>query len=394
MAKPQGLRTLYLDKAWFSCRAGAYDNWEWRSGDSSSVSLTPSFNNYLCWEMNEWIRRDIWDAVYLDECYEHPARNLEAGFSVRLPDGSEQPGVTNFRFRELMKRWRTIFVQSGKEPFLISHLTGSWQYHGVVFCDSYLDGENHPIVSLNSRDWIDSTSRPQFEMVQNARLWGVSSFYMPFVSEGGFGNKMKSQFPRWQWRMARQAQSQFAHYETSTVYEGQGSQVYKSYWNDVLGWGAGTVSAASFHPYWDNAKAVQVEGQGGDVLVSYYKGDGRILLIASNRRKTDQTMRIALDLAALGLKANPSATARDSSFDPPSGEDYLGSKAVQEEARKMFESGGTIALGEEPDDKLLDAELEGPDELKARAEQWTARLEGNVLVLPVRARDFRLVAIE
>ena len=101
-----------------------------------------------------------------------------------------------------------------------------------------------------------------------------------------------------------------------------------------------------------------------------------------------------MDLAALGLKANPSATARDSSFDPPSGEDYLGSKAVQEEARKMFESGGTIALGEEPDDKLLDAVLEGPDELKARAEQWTARLEGNVLVLPVRARDFRLVAIE
>ncbi len=114
--KPVGYRTLYLSKAWFSCRAGAYDNWEWRSGGSSAVSLTPWFVNYLCWEMNEWIGRGIWNAIYLDECYEHPARNLEAGLSVRLPDGSEQPGVTNFQFRALMKRWRGIFHAHGKQP--------------------------------------------------------------------------------------------------------------------------------------------------------------------------------------------------------------------------------------------------------------------------------------
>ena len=52
----------------------------------SEVSLTPYFNNYLCWEMNEWIGGNIWDAIYLDECYEEPMRNLEAGFSVRLPE--------------------------------------------------------------------------------------------------------------------------------------------------------------------------------------------------------------------------------------------------------------------------------------------------------------------
>jgi hypothetical protein len=216
---------------------------------------------------------------------------------------------------------------------------------------------------------------------------------MPFIAEGGFFDKQKSQFLRWQWRQARQAQSQFAHYETSTVYEGQGSQVYKAYWKDALGWGADSADA-SFHPYWANGQFLKAEGQGGDTLVSFYRLPGRILLLASNRRKADTTLRIALDLAALGLKATPSATSRDSSFEPPAGEDYLGSKAVAEEAKKMFESGGTISLGDKPDDKLLDAELEGPDELKAKAEQWSARLEGNVLVLPVRARDFRMVAIE
>jgi hypothetical protein len=233
-AKPVGYRTMYLSLKWMSCRAGAYDHWEWRSGQRGAVSLTPSFVDYLCWEMNEWIGRGIFNAVYLDEAYEEPLRNPEAGMSVRLPDGSEQPGVDNFRFRELMKLWYGLFVRHDRRPMLLAHHTHSFQYPGLLYTQAYLDGENAPIVSLKGRDWIESTSKHRFETIQNGQLWGMTPFYMPYISEGGFASE-KDEFPVWQWRMARQAQSQFAHYEVATVYEGQGAGVYRKYWSDVLG---------------------------------------------------------------------------------------------------------------------------------------------------------------
>ena len=71
---------------------------------------------------------------------------------------------------------------------IIAHHTYSWQYPGLVFADSCLDGENAPIVKLQGRDWIDSTSQHRYEVIQNARLWGIAQFYMPYISEGGFSS--------------------------------------------------------------------------------------------------------------------------------------------------------------------------------------------------------------
>jgi hypothetical protein len=392
-SKPTGLRTFYLSKAWFGCRAGAYDNWEWRSGEGSTVSLTPSFVNYLCHEMDEWIRRDFWDAVYLDECYEHSARNLEAGMSVRLPDGTEQPGVTNFQFRELMKRWRGIFVQHGRRPFLLAHLTYSFQYHGIVFCDTYLDGENAPIVSLTSRDWIDSTSKPRFEVLQNGRLWGAAAFYMPFIAEGGFADKEKSQFLRWQWRMARQAQSEFAHYETATVYEGQGHQVYDGYWNDLADWGGGDETTAEFVPYWNAGPFLKVAGQGDGTLVSFYRRPGQVFLVASNRAKRDEVLRIELDARSLGLSATPKVRVLDRTFAPPAGEDFTGTAAVAKEAKQSLAK--SLGDTEKTSDEELDELLEGSDAVEAKKQAaLEPRLKGTTLLLPVRARDYRTIVLE
>ncbi len=401
-AMPYGTRTLYLSLMWLSCRAGAYDNWEWRSGPNSAVSLTPSFVNYLCWEMNEWIGRNIWDAIYLDEIYELSVRNLEAGFSIRLPDGTEQPGIRNFDVRDLMKRWRNIFHAHDREPIVIAHLTSSFLYHALVFCDSYLDGENTPIVSLNSRDWIDSTSQTRFEVIQNGGMWGLSSFFMPFIAEGGFDNKEVSRFPVWQWRQARQAQSMFAHFETATVYEGQGHNVYREYWKDVLGWGAGDPNRVAFVPYWNAAPAVTVDDQGGQSWVSYYHDpEGRLLLIASNRRQEDIVLRIAIDKRALGLPDQPQATSRDRTFGPPPGEDFGGAGQAAAEARALQEdrisdlAGGAgrqrdPLLALDIDDLLADPEEQAAAQQQAMAPRW----EDGRLLVPVRARDYRVISLE
>ena len=387
--KPTGYRTLYLSRAWFSCRAGAYDNWEWRSGESSAVSLTPYFNNYLCWEMNEWIGRGIFDAIYLDECYETPARNLEAGFSIKLPDGSEQPGVTNFAFRDLMRRWRGIFHQNGREPMFLAHHTYSFQYPGLLYCDAVLDGENFPIVSLSSRDWIDSVALSKYEVTQSGRMWGMTPFWMPFVAEGGFENKEKSVFPKWQWRMARQAQSVFAHFEIATAYEGQGAQVYKAYWKDLLAWGAGDPTIP-FVPYWQAAPQLSVEGQGKDALVSFYRSKGRLLLIASNRLSKDVELRIKIDRAALGLKTPAAIKDIDSGAKPPAGEDFVKGSASAAKFQDPADLLGKDAIGKGVDDLLDDPASKAKESAKAFSPRW----DGETLILPMRARDFRMLSIE
>jgi hypothetical protein len=398
--KPAGLVTFYLSRYWFSCRAGNYDHWEWRSGEGGSVSLTPAFVDYACWEMDQWIGRGIWDAIYLDECYESPCRNLEAGFSVRLPDGSEQPGVRNFDFRELMKRWRCIFTAHGREPVIMAHHTYSWQYPGLVFADAVLDGENAPIVSLSSRDWIDSTSQERFECLQNARLWGMATFYMPFIAEGGFANKEKSQFPAWQWRMARQAQSRFAHGETATVYEGQGAAVYDGYWRDLLAWGVGDPASCSFHPPWESGRYLQVAGDAGRALVSLYRRPQAAVVIASNPTSEPIDLVVELDTAALGLPAAPAARSLDATFSPPPGADFRGMAVVKQAAAEQLTKALTDPLaGQEDADPLLaidDEELlEGGDAVAAKeAARWEPRIDGPRLRIPIRPRDYRVIALE
>ena len=393
-AKPVGYRTMYLSLKWMSCRAGAYDHWEWRSGQRGAVSLTPSFVDYLCWEMNEWIGRDIFNAVYLDEAYEEPLRNLEAGMSVKLPDGSEQPGVDNFRFRELMKRWYGLFATHDKTPMLLAHHTYSFQYPGLLYTQAYLDGENAPIVSLKSRDWIGSTSKHRFETIQNGQLWGMTPFYMPYISEGGFSSE-KDEFPVWQWRMARQAQSQFAHYEVATVYEGQGSGVYKKYWSDVLGWTASDPDDVPFRPYWNNGEFLQVDGQGDHTLVSFYQKPQKILLIASNRQKQKRIVRIELDADRLGLSSPLSVRHLDSSFERPPGKDYRPhTEETEEETEKLLESEGDL-LGGDGGEETAEEMLLGDEGMeKKKREGLRPRLEGNVLILPIRPRDFRMVEVK
>ncbi|MBE7467428.1 MAG: hypothetical protein HS116_28475 [Planctomycetes bacterium] len=390
--RPNGYRTLYLSKYWFSCRAGAYDHWEWRNGPSGQATLSQSFVDYLCWEMNEWIGRDIYDAIYLDECYEAPSSNVEARQAILLPDGSVQPGETLWGFRQLMKRWRAIFHAHGKSPMIAGHHTKSWMYAGMVFCDTYLDGENTPIVSANSRDFVDQVALHRAEGIQNGALWGLAPFYMPAVWEMGFDNKEYNPHKRWAWRMARGVNSLLAHYETGYTYTGQGESVYRDYWRDVFRWGAALEQDATFHPYYSNAEFLKVDGQGSSALVSFYRKPGAILLLASNRAIDDREFRIKLNRDALGLKGKLQLELFDTGYKPAAGND-LESKASREaEVQEALAEGAS--LDGPPDVALqeLDLLIKDTDSKNRVAEP---RFEGeDMLILPVRKRDYRLVSIK
>ena len=390
---PYGYRSMYLSNYWFSCRAGAYDHWEWRGGPTSQVTHSKSFVDYLCWEMNEWIGRGIFDAIYLDECYEAPSRNVEAGQAILLPDGSVQPGVTLWGFRDLMRRWRNIFHQHGQTPMFTCHLTRSMMYCGMTFVDSYLDGEGHPTITARSRDFVDALALHRAEVLQNGRMWGVIPAFMASIWEGGLAQgKGWNPHQRWSWRMARGAMSVLAHFENAVSYADQGGYVYRQYWNDVLRWGAGEMSVP-FHPYWRNSEYLEVAGQGKDTLVSFYQQRDKVLVIASNRGRASHEIKIKLNLASLGLE-DKEVTVRqwDTGYPPAEGEDIL-SKAQLAKLGEVEAPVGDLLDGDEKDSEFgeegdLIEELETSEGSKD-----APRLEGNILILPTRAKDFRMVSI-
>ena len=380
LSRPDGFRTMYLSKYWLSCRAGAYDGWEWRSGPSAAATLNQRFVEYLCWEMNEWIGRDIYNAIYVDENYPVPSRDAVAGLGVRLPDGTIQPGEPCWATRELFKRWRNLFHAHGKPPMLISHHTGSFPYHSVVFCDSYLDGEGRPMITAGAPDFVDGLPLQRAESLQNGRLWGVTPFYMVSIWEGGLG-KGKDWNPHrvWSWRMARGAMSVLAHFENGATYTDQGASVYGDYWRDVLKWGAAD-PAVSFVPYWQAGEYLSADDLGEQILVSFYRKPAGALLIVSNRAREDREVAIRLNREALGLTGTPKVRDRDTGHTPPAGEDIPTAKQLT-----ALKAEAAVGGGEAPFD--IDAFL---GEKKPNA----PRLENGVLLVPVRARDFRLVEVE
>ena len=388
-------RTMYLSLAWLSCRAGGYDNWAWRNGDNSKVSLTDSFVEYLCWEMDEWLKRGIYNAVYLDESYawECSGENaLKAGQAIRMPDGTVQPGMRLWHFRKLMKRWYTLFGKHGHRPMILSHHSRYWMYPGMVFATSNLDGESFPIVTAHGRsDFVDKLSLDRFEVVNNPYLWGTVSFYMPSIWEKGPGAKSDNPHPAWSWRMARGAQSIFAHLENGTTFVDQGGNVYSGYSKVLQEWGA-LNSEVEFVPWFKTGDELQVPGQGEDVLVSYYRDKGRILLIASNRAKKERPIPVTLDFAALGLPDNPTFEVLKGAYQRPKGIDPWRHEPETPKAKSALR----MATPEMDPDSLT---LEDPEVTAARKAAQYKRahkptLEGNVLTVPVRDHDFRMISLE
>ena len=163
----------------------------------------------------------------------------------------------------------------------------------------------------------------------------------------------------------------------------------------MLAWGAGD-PAVAFHPYWKNSDAVEVDGQGGDALVSFYKKDGKLLLIASNRTTQDKDIAITLDLKALGLGPEPKVKHCDTGYTPAEGEDMMKRGEMNETIDKAGDELMDGVAADEDDglgDDVVDA-IEDQFDLEDHTEAISLRLKGNVLTVPVRAHDFRMVTIE
>ncbi len=390
-------RPIYLSLAWMSCRAGGYDNWRWRNGANSKVSLCDSFVEYLCWEMDEWLKRGLYNAIYLDECYAWPVKGenaVKAGQAVRLPDGSIQPGMRLWDFRQLMKRWYQLFVKYDRRPMILAHHSRNWMYPGMVFSTSSLDGEGTPMVTIygGKNDFMDKLHFRRFELVNNPHLWGTVSFYMPSIWEYGVQRKGEGSHTAWAWRMARSAEACFAHLENGTAYCEEGCSVFGAYSEVLKKWGA-LHPSVEFVPYYKTKTEIEVPGQDRTALVSYYrdKEKDRILLIVSNLEKKKSRIKVTLDFEKLGLDEKPTMKVLKGAYKRPEGVDPWLAESKRPDADDV-----TLEGDPTEGDSVVGVELDPlKDEREARKkERKRVKLKGNVLTVPTRPHDYRVISLK
>jgi hypothetical protein len=312
-----------------------------------------------------------------------------------------------------MKRWRNLFHRYDKPPMLLGHLTGSFMYPGIVFCDAFLDGEGHPTITASGGSFIDHTSRDRLEVL-NSQHWGVAPFYMVSIWEGGLGKgKGWNPHTRWSWRMARSAMARLLPFENGTMYTDQGSQVYRAVANDLARFGADADDAA-FYPYWRNADWYRLEPAPKSpfcpepdtkgVLVSFYRRDQRLLAIVSNWDRKNKDVLLTFDRGKLGLPDALAVTGWDSSEHPEPGSLDIHSS---DEVKKMLgDVKPEIDLKEEAkrnEDLFLDAgqaEEETVEDIVAggkaarQAAQFRVRLDDKGrLFVRLRRHDFRMFVL-
>ena len=179
--RPNDALMLYGDKPWVARGKDAeYFGWEWHA---SGVRRTPAVYpptqvDMLTWYWNEYMRRDIYDGIYLDDVFPTQNFNTETGSAYELPDGRIQPAVSFFGFREYVKRLRHVMHANGKLPMIAIHMTSTLIMPACSFVDLAWDGED----SVRFRDarntFLDVWPMERFMNINIPQRTGMISQFM------------------------------------------------------------------------------------------------------------------------------------------------------------------------------------------------------------------------
>ena len=179
--RPNDALMLYADKPWVaSGRDAAYFAWEWHASGvrRPSAIYPPTQVDMLAWYWNEFIRRDIYDGVYIDDVFPTHNFNTVTGSAYELPDGRIQPGVSFFGFREYVKRLRHVLHAHGKPPLITFHMTSTLIMPACSFVDLAWDGEDVVRFRDKRNTFIDVWPIERFMNLSIPQRTGMITEYM------------------------------------------------------------------------------------------------------------------------------------------------------------------------------------------------------------------------
>ncbi|HUU58096.1 MAG TPA: hypothetical protein VMZ50_01020, partial [Phycisphaerae bacterium] len=209
--------------------------------------------------------------------------------------GRIQPSYNGLNQRALMMRLRSLMADHGLTPgSIVSHSTNSYPLVVMPWVDALLDGEWAEIKDATKLDWVDHYPIPRLRAMSVSENWGTQISWMSL-----FHVSDKAQ----QHRLFR------GFFDYQRLYDTWTGQDHRYPSDAILEWGLND-PRLEYVPFWRNR---EITCGDEDVLVSYWKLPGRVLVLAFNydgKQAKDPVLRV--DFKALGLGGEAArATVRE-----------------------------------------------------------------------------------
>ncbi len=393
-----GAHMLYHDRRYVPAGPhSAYFNWEWGNG----CSFPQSKVDCLVYYMNEWIRRDIMDGLYIDDVFPMPDTNTATGAAYVLPDGRVQPGNALFAYREYLKRLYTLTSELGKPPLLTTHQTSSMSMPFQAFCTLAYDGEDVGRFGNTSVTFIDAWPLDRLLTLDVPERTGVIVSFM-YKEEYATRKRNRDHWAHMVHRMYRSAWAvrflfdfnqwspQWDLVNVIRKYSEPDTTAFLFYKKEAVKKTDVTFDKPLLEEhlpkrrFW-RKKRLRDEIRKEPVRVTVYKKPKTALVVATNFVKLPARTAIHLDLEKIGIptEAHPKIKIADvDAWKPPAGDDIqkLKSnlpKAEETPLQQEVSEGETGSL----DLKALERKPEILD------------IEKGVLRVTVKPHDFRLIEL-
>jgi hypothetical protein len=135
--------------------------------------------DFFMWNLDRMIKADKLDVVYFDQGVADPCRNGLHGCGYR--DGAARHDTQTVRAqREFYRRVRQVFIDNGKEPFIIGHTSTQMIPANYTFLDAQLNGEQFT-GGLVDNDYIRSLDVPMLLTQWRAPLMGIPAIFLPEI---------------------------------------------------------------------------------------------------------------------------------------------------------------------------------------------------------------------
>lgn len=393
-----GAHMLYHDRRYVTAGPhSAYFNWEWGNG----CSFPQSKVDCLVYYMNEWIRRDIMDGLYIDDVFPMPDTNAATGSAYVLPDGRVQPGNALFAYREYVKRLYTLTSELGKPPLLTTHQTSTMSMPFQAFCTLAYDGEDVGRFGDTSVTFIDAWPLDRLLTLDVPERTGVIVSFM-FKDDYATRKRNKDHWAHMVHRMYRSAWAvrllfdfnewtpQWELVDLLNKYSEPDTRVFLFHKKEVVK----TTETIFDTPlleehlpnkrFWRNQR-LRDEIKREPVRVTVYMKPGTALVVATNFVKLPAKAAIHLDLGKIGIPAEAHQNIKIEDVDswkPPAGDD------IQKLKSNLPIAEATPLEKEAPEDETGALDLQA---LERKPE--VLELKDGVLKVTVPPHDFRLIEL-
>ena len=390
---------IYFDRTWQRAPEDAQEyHRDWRGWGDGTRYTKPVRDGYA-WYINEWLRRKLMDGMYIDDAWIDPTK---AGWHLDPKDnlayakdsGEIEWGFEFFDYREMLKRFRWLFLDNNMKPYIVAHATQTPYYPIFGFVDLLVEGEDRYLAAEGEgRDFITSWGVDRLRYA-NAQKWGVPVSWMPILN---FKMKMlKLPMDRWYFEQHRSYLANLLLHDVGVPAGGTAGAYQKE-----IGLAGCYSDQARFIGYWEPENPLTP--QETNLYASVYQLPKLLTLVLVNTNPKEKVASFSLDPAKVkALLGTDAFTFKDvdSASIPAIDKEYAEIRSGKIKMNMIEEGLSDISGSDAAVSKAADSLLNemASEETKANDpdgffELHNFRYEKGVLRLRIQRNDYRLLQL-